>query len=160
MSENAVETPAKSINAFTAFEHYDDFNGKASLSEFWSFYFLVHVVILVLMIPGLPVFFQDNANDITAINNWHAPLALALPIIIWGLIVLIPLCAVLVRRVRSTTKNFRTLFFVIAVVLTALSTYGFILGKVGLAVTLFWWVEHLLILSGLFPDEKEKAPEA
>lgn len=157
MSENAVETPAKSINAFTAFEHYDDFNGKASLSEFWSFYFLVHVVILVLMIPGLPVFFQDNADDITAINNWHAPLALALPIIIWGLIVLIPLCAVLTRRVLASAILFRIIFLIIAVALLGVAAFCFCLSQIFLAVVA---IELLLICGGVLPPDTEKTAEA
>lgn len=153
MSENAVETPAKSINAFTAFEHYDDFKGKASFSEFWSFYFLVHVVILVLMIPGLPVFFQDNADDITAINNWHAPLALALPIIIWGLIVLIPLCAVLTRRVLASAKRYRRNFVVIAAALLGVAVFCFCRSQIFPAVVA---IELLLICGGVLPPKKEK----
>ena len=60
MSENTAETPEKSVNAFTAFEHYDDFKGKATRAEFWSFFLLVHVVILLLMIPAIPVFFRES----------------------------------------------------------------------------------------------------
>lgn len=157
MSENAVETPAKSINAFTAFEHYDDFKGKATNTEFWSFYFLVHVVILVLMIPGLPVFFQDNADDITAINNWHAPLALALPIIIWGLIVLIPLCAVLTRRVLASAMLFRIIFLIIAVAALGVAVFCFRFSQIFFAVVA---IELLLICGGVLPPDKEETAEA
>ena len=157
MSENAVETPEKSINAFTAFEHYDDFKGKATNTEFWSFYFLVHVVILVLMIPGLPVFFQDNADDITAINNWHAPLALALPIIIWGLIVLIPLCAVLTRRVLASAMLFRIIFLIIAVAALGVAVFCFRFSQIFFAVVA---IELLLICGGVLPPDKEETAEA
>ena len=157
MSENAVETPAKSINAFTAFEHFDDFKGKATNTEFWSFYFLVHVVVLVLMIPGLPVFFQDRADDMTAINNWHAPLALALPIIIWGLIVLIPLCAVLVRRVLASATIFRIIFLILAVALLGVAAACFCFSQIVLAVVA---IELLLICGGALPPNKEKTAEA
>ncbi len=157
MSENAVETPEKSINAFTALEHYDDFKGKASLSEFWSFYILVHVVILILMIPGLPIFFRNSGDNATAVNNWHAPLALALPIIIWGLIVLIPLCAVLTRRVLASAILFRIIFLIIAVALLGVAVFCFCLSQIFLAVVA---IELLLICGGVLPPNKEKTVEA
>ncbi len=156
MSENAVETPEKSINAFTAFEHYDDFKGKATNTEFWSFFLLVHVVILLLMIPGLPVFFRE-VSDNSANNNWHAPLALALPIIIWGLIVLIPLCAVLVRRVLASATIFRIIFLILATALLGVAAFCFYSSKIGLAVVA---IELLLICGGVLPGNKEEAPEA
>lgn len=157
MSENAVETPEKSINAFTALEHYDDFKGKASLSEFWSFYILVHVVILILMIPGLPIFFRNSGDNATAVNNWHAPLALALPIIIWGLIVLIPLCAVLVRRINATEKIFRCCYITAAVAVIALGVCCLVFSWIGLAAVLFWVFELLMIGGGVLPEEAAPA---
>ena len=157
MSENITEAPEKSVNAFTAFEHYDDFKGKATRGEFWSFYLLVHVVILLLMIPAIPVFFQDSGNDTVAATNWHAPLALALPMIIWGLIVLIPLFSALVRRINATDKKFRVYYIAAAVAVIALGVCCLVFSWIGLAAVLFWVFELLMIGGGVLPEEETPA---
>ncbi|MBO5958951.1 MAG: hypothetical protein J6Q65_02395 [Lentisphaeria bacterium] len=100
MSETAAATPEKSINAFNAFEKFDDFKTKGA-PEFWGFYLMVHVVVLILLIPYLPLFFS-TADASATTRNWHAHLALLMPVIIWLLLTLIPLFAVTVRRLRAT----------------------------------------------------------
>ncbi len=154
MSENAAETPEKSSNAFTAFEHYDDFKGEATLSEFWSFFFLVHVIVLILMIPGLPIYFQNS--DTSAANNWHAPLALALPIIVWGLIVLIPLVSVLIRRMRNSMFGLYTLapvalLFILCVICRWLRP------ETDVKWLIFWFFEISFVMTGCLPEKKKSA---
>lgn len=157
MSENTAETPEKSVNAFTAFEHYDDFKGKATRAEFWSFFLLVHVVILLLMIPAIPVFFRESANEAAAATNWHAPLALALPMIIWGLLVIIPLFSALVRRINATEKKFRIYYIVAAVAVIVLGVCSLVFSWTGLAAVLFWVFELLMIGGGVLPEEETPA---
>lgn len=157
MSENTAETPEKSVNAFTAFEHYDDFKGKATRAEFWSFFLLVHVVILLLMIPAIPVFFRESANEAAAATNWHAPLALALPMIIWGLLVIIPLFSALVRRINATEKKFRIYYIVAAVAVIALGVCSLVFSWIGRAAVLFWVFELLMIGGGVLPEEETPA---
>ncbi|MBO5201241.1 MAG: DUF805 domain-containing protein [Lentisphaeria bacterium] len=157
MSENTAETPEKSVNAFTAFEHYDDFKGKATRAEFWSFFLLVHVVILLLMIPAIPVFFRESANEAAAATNWHTPLALALPMIIWGLLVIIPLFSALVRRINATEKKFRIYYIVAAVAVIALGVCSLVFSWIGLAAVLFWVFELLMIGGGVLPEEETPA---
>lgn len=157
MSENTAETPEKSVNAFTAFEHYDDFKGKATRAEFWSFFLLVHVVILLLMIPAIPVFFRESANEAAAATNWHAPLALALPMIIWGLLVIIPLFSALVRRINATEKKFRIYYIVAAVAVIVLGVCSLVFSWIGLAAVLFWVFELLMIGGGVLPEEETPA---
>lgn len=152
MSENNAETPKKSINAFTAFEHYDDFKGEATPAEFWSFFLLIHVVIFLLMIPGLPVFFRE-VSDSTVNNNWHAPLALALPIIIWGIIVLIPLFSVLVRRLNNAAWG--SYFIGLLAVLPALCClYLWLRPEADFKWLIFWIYEILFVLAGCLPEKK------
>ena len=157
MSENTAETPEKSVNAFTAFEHYDDFKGKATRAEFWSFFLLVHVVILLLMIPAIPVFFRESANEAAAATNWHAPLALALPMIIWGLLVIIPLFSALVRRINATEKKSRIYYIVAAVAVIVLGVCSLVFSWIGLAAVLFWVFELLMIGGGVLPEEETPA---
>lgn len=157
MSENTAETPEKSINAFTAFEHYDDFKGKATRAEFWSFFLLVHVVILLLMIPAIPVFFRESANEAAAATNWHAPLALALPMIIWGLLVIIPLFSALVRRINATEKKFRIYYITAAIAVIVLGVCSLVFSWIGLAAVLFWVFELLMIGGGVLPEEETPA---
>ena len=157
MSENTAETPEKSVNAFTAFEHYDDFKGKATRAEFWSFFLLVHVVIMLLMIPAIPVFFRESANEAAAATNWHAPLALALPMIIWGLLVIIPLFSALVRRINATEKKFRIYYIVAAVAVIVLGVCSLVFSWIGLAAVLFWVFELLMIGGGVLPEEETPA---
>ena len=157
MSENTAETPEKSVNAFTAFEHYDDFKGKATRAEFWSFFLLVHVVILLLMIPAIPVFFRESANEAAAATNWHAPLALALPMIIWGLLVIIPLFSALVRRINATEKKFRIYYITAAVAVIALGICSLVFSWIGLAAVLFWVFELLMIGGGVLPEDAAPA---
>lgn len=157
MSENTAETPEKSINAFTAFEHYDDFKGKATRAEFWSFFLLVHVVIMLLMIPAIPVFFRESANEAAAATNWHAPLALALPMIIWGLLVIIPLFSALVRRINATEKKFRIYYITAAIAVIVLGVCSLVFSWIGLAAVLFWVFELLMIGGGVLPEEETPA---
>lgn len=157
MSENTAETPEKSVNAFTAFEHYDDFKGKATRAEFWSFFLLVHVVILLLMIPAIPVFFRESANEAAAATNWHAPLALALPMIIWGLLVIIPLFSALVRRINATEKKFRIYYITAAIAVIVLGVCSLVFSWIGLAAVLFWVFELLMIGGGVLPEEETPA---
>ena len=157
MSENTAETPEKSVNAFTAFVHYDDFKGKATRAEFWSFFLLVHVVILLLMIPAIPVFFRESANEAAAATNWHAPLALALPMIIWGLLVIIPLFSALVRRINATEKKFRIYYITAAVAVIVLGVCSLVFSWIGLAAVLFWVFELLMIGGGVLPEEETPA---
>lgn len=157
MSENTAETPEKSVNAFTAFEHYDDFKGKATRAEFWSFFLLVHVVIMLLMIPAIPVFFREAANEAAAATNWHAPLALALPMIIWGLLVIIPLFSALVRRINATEKKFRIYYITAAIAVIVLGVCSLVFSWIGLAAVLFWVFELLMIGGGVLPEEETPA---
>ena len=157
MSENTAETPEKSVNAFTAFEHYDDFKGKATRAEFWSFFLLVHVVIMLLMIPAIPVFFRESANEAAAATNWHAPLALALPMIIWGLLVIIPLFSALVRRINATEKKFRIYYITAAIAVIVLGVCSLVFSWIGLAAVLFWVFELLMIGGGVLPEEETPA---
>lgn len=149
-----MEAPEqKSANAFTAFEKYDDFTGKATRSEFWAFFLLIHVVVFILIIPAIPIFFSQMEYSIDN-YNWHAPLALILPIAIWGLIVLIPLLALLFRRLRNMPKKFWIGYIGGAAVLFILALYNvFVLpvfGPFWLSVLLF---EILFIGAGSLPEE-------
>lgn len=153
MSENIAETPDKSVNAFTAFKHYDDFKGEATRAEFWSFFLLVHVVIFLLLIPGLPIFFREVGDNATATNNWHAPLALALPIIIWGLLVLIPLFSILVRRLNNSSIG--SYFFGLLAVLPGLCcVYLWLKPETDFKWLIFWIYEIIFVLVGCLPEKK------
>lgn len=154
MSENTEETPAKSINAFTAFENYDNFKGQATHAEFWSFFALVHVVVLLLMIPAIPVFFRETGDGIVTENNWHASLTLSLPVIIWGLLVVIPLVSLLIRRLNDSLKKFVVLYSIGTVAVIALGICGWLFLKETSPYTfLFWVVELLFIGAGVLPQK-------
>lgn len=152
MSESTAETPAKSVNAFTAFENYDNFKGKASPAEFWAFYLLVHVVVLTLMIPAMPIFFRETGEGVVTENNWHATLTLSLPVIIWGLLVVIPLVSLLVRRLNDSLKKFLVYYGIGAVAIIALGICGWLFLKETSPYTfLFWVLELVFIGAGVLP---------
>lgn len=158
MSENTEETPAKSINAFTAFENYDNFKGEAGHTEFWSFFALVHVVVLLLMIPAIPVFFRETGDGIVTENNWHASLTLSLPVIIWGLLVVIPLCSLLVRRLNNSPYG-SYVFGLLTIMPALLCIYCNRYLETSFVWTLFWFYEFLFVLVGCLPGNAKPAEE-
>lgn len=161
MSEPTAAVPEKNVNAFTAFENFDNFKDKASMGEFWSFYLLLHVMVLILMIPTIPLLFSASSG--TAENrNWHAHLALLLPCVIWMVLTLIPTLSLIVRKLRSAIANKTALYGVSAIGFIALIYGEWLCAKFLFNTSCSWFdfqifliCEVILIVLGALPAKKQ-----
>jgi uncharacterized membrane protein YhaH (DUF805 family) len=88
----------------TCFSKYADFTGRASRPEYWWFYLFVFVVNLVLMFTWIGSFSDPFRSSF--------PSGLILSFV-FGLVVLLPSLAALVRRLHDTGKSGAYFFFVL-----------------------------------------------
>lgn len=104
---------------------YADFKGRARREEYWMFTLFNFLISMVLIIPfflvGIPLALEGGYSD----NSEEYTFILALvPVILYGLFILLPNLAVTVRRFHDTGKS-GWLYFVLCI--TGLIPYiGFI----------------------------------
>lgn len=82
---------------FKAFQHYADFNGRASKKEFWMF-MLFYVVCIVIVQIIIFTFFVSKEEIPGSLVSFF-------PIIVTMVLLAPPLYAVLVRRLHDTGRS-------------------------------------------------------
>ena len=104
------------MGAYGAFwRNYFNFSGRSTRSEFWVPYILNIVIALVLGFLAGP---QSS-------HWWTAPFGIAT--VVFGLLIIIPMWALIIRRVRDTGVKHVVLWGVLGVIFNIIALiFGFI----------------------------------
>ncbi|GAB2025691.1 hypothetical protein OfM1_17630 [Lactovum odontotermitis] len=158
----AVPTSDHHVGIFESYKlfwkNYVNFTGRSRRSEFWWTYLINSVISIIIFVPGLIIIFASLFAMVGGLGGHYGylddssisgvivgSLLTLIPIILFGLAVLIPSLAIFFRRLRDTglgTMNIVALivFYAALYIFSFIPVFGFLFGIAMLALAVYFIV--------------------